>query len=88
MSSSAKRTIEEHEAARQASGLVPRTIWVPDVSAPGFAEHYRTEMRRLAEAAGERWLGGLVITDGTRLERLEGKRLWAVGATRLLGSLE
>jgi len=50
MSSSAKRTIEEHEAARQASGLVPRTIWVPDVSAPGFAEHYRTEMRRLAEA--------------------------------------
>ncbi len=45
-------------------------------------------LRRLAEAASERWLGGLVITDGTRLERLEGKRLWAVGATRLLGSLE
>lgn len=36
MSHFAKREAEIDEAAMRAKGLVPKTIWVFDVNAPGF----------------------------------------------------
>ena len=50
MSHSAKRDTEVDEAAMRAKGLVPKTIWVPDVNAPGFREEYRRQMLLLIEA--------------------------------------
>lgn len=50
MSRSAKRNTEVDEAAMRAKGLVPKTIWVFDVDAPGFKEAMAEEGRRLAEA--------------------------------------
>lgn len=50
MSQSAKRKSEIDEAAMRAKGLVPKTIWVFDVDAPGFREAMAEEGRRLAEA--------------------------------------
>jgi predicted AAA+ superfamily ATPase len=40
-------------------------------------------LRRVAEALGDRWRGGLVVSSGTRLERLD-TGVWAVPAERLL----
>ena len=48
MSQSAKR--KSDDAAMRAKGLVPKTIWVFDVNAPGFKETMVNEGRRLAEA--------------------------------------
>lgn len=50
MSQSAKRKTEIDEAALRAKGLVPKTVWVFDVNAPGFKEACRRESRLLAEA--------------------------------------
>ena len=50
MPSSAKRHTKAEEAAMRAAGLVPTTIWVLDVNAPGFDEEYRRQVRLLAEA--------------------------------------
>ena len=50
MSHSAKRNTEVNEAAMRAKGLVPKTIWVYDVDAPGFKAAMAAEGRRLAEA--------------------------------------
>lgn len=50
MASSAKRYTEAEEAAMREAGLVPKTIWVFDVDAPGFREAMLQEGRRLAEA--------------------------------------
>ena len=40
-------------------------------------------LRRLGEALGDRWRGGMVVSAGARLERLD-RGLWAVPADRLL----
>ena len=53
MSRSSKPKTDMDEAAMRAKGLVPRTIWVPDVDAPGSAEAMNEEARRLAEADEE-----------------------------------
>ena len=50
MSQSTKPKTEVDEAAMRAKGLVPRTIWVPDVNAPGFVEEYRRQMLLIAES--------------------------------------
>lgn len=50
MPNSAKQYTEEEEAAMRARGLVPKTIWVFDVDAPGFKEMCEQESRLLAEA--------------------------------------
>jgi predicted AAA+ superfamily ATPase len=42
-------------------------------------------LRRVAEGAGSRWLGGLVVHGGTRLEPLSDPDIWSVPAIRLLG---
>lgn len=42
-------------------------------------------LRRVAEGAGSRWLGGLVVHGGTRLEPLCEPDIWSVPAIRLLG---
>jgi hypothetical protein len=39
---------------------------------------------RIAEAAGNRWLGGMVIYSGTTLRPLREPDIWAVPASRLL----
>jgi predicted AAA+ superfamily ATPase len=41
-------------------------------------------LRQVAVAAGKRWLGGMVIHNGDRLEPLCDPDIWAVPATRLL----
>jgi predicted AAA+ superfamily ATPase len=40
-------------------------------------------LRRVGEALGDRWRGGLVVSAGSRLERLD-RGIWAVPAERLL----
>ncbi|HEY2737436.1 MAG TPA: DUF4143 domain-containing protein [Thermoanaerobaculia bacterium] len=40
-------------------------------------------LRRVGEALGDRWRGGLVVSAGARLERLD-QGIWAVPADRLL----
>jgi hypothetical protein len=40
-------------------------------------------LRRVGEALGDRWRGGLVASAGVRLERLD-RGIWAVPADRLL----
>ncbi|WEK03041.1 MAG: DUF3018 family protein [Candidatus Devosia phytovorans] len=50
MSRSAKRNTEIDEAAMRAKGLVPKTIWVPDVDAPGLVEEYARQVRLVAES--------------------------------------
>ncbi|HEX3529096.1 MAG TPA: DUF4143 domain-containing protein [Thermoanaerobaculia bacterium] len=40
-------------------------------------------LRRVGEALGDRWRGGLVVSAGARLERLD-RGIWAVPADRLL----
>jgi predicted AAA+ superfamily ATPase len=40
-------------------------------------------LRRVGEALGDRWRGGLVVSSGTRLERLD-TGVWAIPADRLL----
>lgn len=49
MSQSAKQKNDIDEAALRAKGLVPKTIWVPDVNAPGFVEEYARQVRLVAE---------------------------------------
>ena len=41
-------------------------------------------LRRIAEAAGTKWLGGMVVYTGSRLVPLCGPEIWAVPASRLL----
>lgn len=47
---------EEQKAALRAAGFrpvarfLPREVWAPDTSAPGFAEEYRREAALIAEA--------------------------------------
>ena len=41
-------------------------------------------LRRIAEAAGNRWLGGMVVYSGARLHTLGDPGIWAVPASRLL----
>ena len=50
MSRSTKPKTDMDEAAMRAKGLVPKTIWVFDVDAPGFREAMLKESRLLAEA--------------------------------------
>lgn len=50
MSQPAKRKNEIDEAEMRAKGLVPKTIWVPDVNAPGFTEEYARQVRLVAES--------------------------------------
>jgi len=42
-----------------------------------------TPLRRVGEALGDRWRGGMIVSAGARLERLE-RQVWAVPADRLL----
>ena len=42
-------------------------------------------LRRVAEGAGSKWLGGLVVHGGTRLEPLASPDIWSIPAIRLLG---
>ncbi len=41
-------------------------------------------LRRVAEGAGVRWLGGMVVHAGTELRPLCDPHIWAVPASRLL----
>ena len=41
-------------------------------------------LRRIAESAGTKWLGGMVVYTGSRLVPLCGPEIWAVPASRLL----
>ena len=41
-------------------------------------------LRRIAAAAGEKWLGGMVVHAGSRLQSLCAPDIWAVPASRLL----
>lgn len=50
MSQSSKRMADTDEAALRAAGLRPVTIWVPDVTRPGFAEEAARQSRLLADA--------------------------------------
>ncbi|QQR38127.1 antitoxin MazE family protein [Devosia rhizoryzae] len=50
MSQVAKRYTKAEEAAMRAAGLRPVTIWVPDVTRPGFAEESARQSRLAAEA--------------------------------------
>ncbi len=43
-----------------------------------------TALRKLAAAAGELWLGGIVAYRGNKIEKF-GDKLWAVPSSRLLG---
>ncbi|MEI7901713.1 MAG: hypothetical protein WCK89_15780 [bacterium] len=42
-------------------------------------------LRRIAAAAGDKWLGGIVIYSGMQLQPLCDSGVWAVPASRLLG---
>jgi predicted AAA+ superfamily ATPase len=46
-----------------------------------------TSLNRLADAVGARWLGGLVIYRGDRIEEL-GDKVWAIPSWRLLGGMK
>jgi Protein of unknown function (DUF3018). len=50
MPNSAKRYSKAEEAEMRAAGLRPVTIWVPDVTRPGFAEECARQARLVAEA--------------------------------------
>jgi hypothetical protein len=41
--------VERRRAKLRAAGLRPVQIWVPDTSAPGFAEECRRQCLRIAE---------------------------------------
>lgn len=43
----------DHDGAERmrAQGLRPVQIWVPDTRAPGFAEEYRRQCRRVMESS-------------------------------------
>lgn len=44
-------------------------------------------LRRIAEGAGTRWLGGMVVYAGAELKRLCEPHIWAVPASRLLSAV-
>ena len=50
MSQAAKQNTEINEADLRAQGLIPKTVWVFDVDAPGFKERCLLESQKLAEA--------------------------------------
>ncbi|MEI7437660.1 MAG: ATP-binding protein [bacterium] len=41
-------------------------------------------LRRIAESAGSRWLGGMIVHSGTALQRLCDPCIWSMPASRLL----
>ena len=45
--------VRTHRQNLRAAGLRPIQIWVPDTSAPGFAEEYARQSRLIAESASE-----------------------------------
>jgi hypothetical protein len=54
MTSGAKR-VQKHRDKMKAAGLKPVTIWVPDVSAPGFKERIAREIEIInADADSQR----------------------------------
>lgn len=78
MSHSTKRKPEIDEAEMRARGLVPKTIWVYDVDAPGFRERMIEESRRIAEADArdptiESFTEGALRDLAEELNRLEKK---------------
>ncbi|CAN7774747.1 antitoxin MazE family protein [Paraburkholderia hospita] len=50
---SRRESREQREAMRRA-GLRPITIWVPDTTAPGFAEECARQSRAVAQSSGEK----------------------------------
>lgn len=63
----------------------PRGILGVEIKSRATADSTDTRgLRALAGALGERWLGGIVVTNGERLSRLHpASSLWAVPAMRL-----
>ena len=50
MASSVNQRVQKRRDAMRAQGLRPVQIWVPDVTAPGFAEEADRQSRLAAEA--------------------------------------
>lgn len=67
MASSAKR-VSDHRARMRQQGLRQVTIWVPDTSAPGFAERAREWSQSLRDDPREReimdWIDEAADTSG------------------------
>ena len=53
MTDGAKR-VRKHREKMKAAGLKPVTIWVPDVSAPGFKEEIARAIEIINNSAGEK----------------------------------
>lgn len=50
---SSRDKVREHRLRLRAQGLRPIQLWVPDVSAPGFAAEARRQARAAAQSAHE-----------------------------------
>jgi len=53
MALSVSERVGKRRAALRAAGLRPVQIWVPDTTAPGFAEECARQSRLIAENPGE-----------------------------------
>lgn len=62
-------------------GLIGVEIKARDNATPSDAGG----LRRIAAAAGDKWLGGMVVHSGTRLQPLCDPGIWSVPASRLFG---
>lgn len=63
-------------------GLIGVEVKARDHAEPSDAG----SLRRVAAAAGAKWLGGMVVHSGTRLQPLCAPGIWSVPASRLFGS--
>ena len=53
MSAESRSRVARHRQKLRAQGLRPIQIWVPDTSAPGFAEEARRQSLAIRDSAGE-----------------------------------
>lgn len=65
---SVNERVAKYRAGLRKSGLKPIQIWVPDTSAPGFAEECRRQSRLLQNDPHEQeildWIEKVADTDG------------------------